>query len=128
MTGIPSLECTNNADKYTKSSSIGNGKIQYPVGLLTADEIWLVGMRTSGTNNYLNNNSFWWSLSPDSFSSGYAIVWSANPVIGLSSNGVDYSGNGVRPVLSLKPEYNSFEYGNGTVSNPYRFVETVPSS
>ena len=127
ITGIPSLNCTNNADKYTKSSLIGNGKLTYPVGLLTADEIWISGMRTSGGNNYLTiANTWWWSLSPNNFGNGYALVWDVYPAFGLVSGSVVYSGDGARPALSLKPGQN-FEYGNGTGNNPYRFVATVPN-
>ena len=122
LTGIPSLECTNNSDKYTKSTSIGNGKLTYPVGLLTSDEIWISGMRTSGGNNYLNNNDYWWSLSPRSFN----LVWDVYPSYGLDSDSVSDSTCGTRPALSLKPGQN-FEYGNGNGNNPYRFVATVPN-
>ena len=85
-------------------------------------------MRTSGGNNYLTiANTWWWSLSPDDFYSGYAYVWVANPGYGLSNVVVDNVNFGARPALSLKPGQN-FEYGNGSGANPYRFVATVPSS
>ena len=94
------------------------------------DEIWLAGMRTSGINNYLNNNSYWWLDSPRAFIYGDAFVWFANSVSGLLNNAVNYSSAtpyGARPAISLKPGQN-FEYGNGSGNNPYRFVATVPSS
>ena len=37
----PSVICPNSADAYTKSSSLGNGKLTYPIGLLTSDEVWM---------------------------------------------------------------------------------------
>ena len=135
MNTTPSLECTNNTDKYTKLNTIGNGKLTYPVGLLTMDEIWLAGVgleKLNGiwanpTSYYLDNGSNWWSLSPCDFGGGYAFVWHASPGGGLVSSSVNVSGAGARPVISLKPGQN-FEYGNGSGANPYRFVATVPSS
>ena len=89
----------------------------------------LAGMRYDGTNNYLrdSNNSYWWSHSPGGFSNGNANVWDAISAGGIDLNYVGYSVSGARPAISLKPGQN-FEYGNGTTSNPYRFVETIPSS
>ena len=131
VTEIPSLECTNNTDKYTKSASIGNGKLTYPIGLLTMDEIWLAGEdndyeTSANTTNYLYNNSYWWSLSPYRFFDGNASVWTARPGDGLYFDDVVNSGYGARPAISLKPGQN-FEYGNGSGANPYRFVATVPA-
>ena len=34
----PTLNCSRDIDKFTVSNSIGNGKLTYPVGLLTVDE------------------------------------------------------------------------------------------
>ena len=134
MNTTPSLTCTNNADKYTKSSSIGNGKLTYPVGLLTMDEIWIAGVgleKLNGiwanpTSYYLDNGNYWWALSPGGFDS-LALVWFAGPDAGLSGDGIVGNGGGARPAISLKPGQN-FDYGNGTGANPYRFVVTVPSS
>ena len=48
----PSLKCTQNNDKFTISSSLGNGNLTYPVGLITADEAAYAGGK-SGTSNSL---------------------------------------------------------------------------
>jgi len=39
----PSLTCTRNMDKFTVESENGNGDLDYPIGLLTADEVVLAG-------------------------------------------------------------------------------------
>ena len=129
----PSVTCPSSSDAYTKSSAIGNGKLTYPVGLLTSDEIWMAGegaysYGTSGTGYqnttyYLQNNNYLWSLSPGYWNGSNARVWLAYSGTGLYGNNVDAS-VGTRPVVSLKPG-QSFGYGNGTVGNPYRFVENV---
>ena len=53
----PSLTCNTN-DAFTVSASTGNGKLTYPVGLLTADEIRLAGGRRGSSNStyYLYTN------------------------------------------------------------------------
>ena len=42
----PSLVCANTNDKFTVSSTNGNGKLTYPVGLITLDEVVLAGYNT----------------------------------------------------------------------------------
>lgn len=40
---IPTYDCNNNSDKFTVSTSTGNGKLIYPIALMTADEIKFAG-------------------------------------------------------------------------------------
>ena len=39
----PSLVCPNDNDKFTTDSTLGNGKLTYPVALLTSDEVAYAG-------------------------------------------------------------------------------------
>ena len=78
------------------------------------DEMWLAGA-----------NSQCWSISPYIFQGGTARV-AIYDTWRMPSEYIDIP-LGVCPALSLKPGQN-FEYGNGTVTNPYRFVATVPSN
>ena len=39
----PTLTCSRNLDKFTVSSSNGNGALTYPIGLITADEAMYAG-------------------------------------------------------------------------------------
>ena len=52
------LTCTNDIDKFTVSSSIGNGALTYPIGLLTSSEAHLWG------ENAKNNDLDYWLSSP----------------------------------------------------------------
>ena len=61
----PSVECSSVRDRFTKSSEIGNGKLTYPVGLLTYDEVVLGGV----TDSYLSGNKFW-TMTPSKLSVG----------------------------------------------------------
>ncbi len=123
----PSLVCQNQNDKFTMSSQNGNGKLTYPVGLITLDEVVLAGFNTyysnesdyKDTTNYLCTNSDYWTSSPVlMYADGAArvgYVYSAGYV------GVDRvdSASGVRPVVSLISGTLVNSNGDGTSTNPY---------
>ena len=115
----PSIECSNPKDKFTVSNSNGNGKLTYPVALLTADELVLAGAKwnTAHSNFYLYTGQHWWALSPYTFSVNRAYEFRLASAGILSTDGVN-SSLGVRPSVSLKSgiDYTS---GSGTTTNPY---------
>ena len=130
----PSYDCATTEDKFTVDSSTGNGKLTYPIALMTADEVSFAG-GLYGTNaptwyyyNSANGSSidstFWWLLSPHSWTDSAPGVFG---VIGSSHPGyLNYSvvgTGGVRPALSLKScvKYSS---GDGSASAPYTIKET----
>ena len=123
----PTLICPNDnstgkLSKFTVSDTTnGNGNLTYKLGLLTADEIAFAGSiaNTSNRSTYLQENASsnnWWSLSPGSFSDGYACVWRVDSG-SLSNGNVNYAGPGVRPSISLISSTNVT--GDGTSENPY---------
>ena len=115
---VSDLSCPSLADSFTVSSKNGNGKLTYPVALLTTDEATLGGLGWSGhsSSSYLNTGQYWWSLSPYVFSNINAYEFS------VGSNGLNYNcvdrANGVRPSVSLAPGILVFR-GTGTSENPY---------
>ena len=113
----PSLACANKNDRFTWKNSAGNGALDYPVGMLTEDEMVLAGgVAGIGTYSYLSSGICYWSLSPFYFSYGSVEEFSwYNSYIG--SNHV-YAAYGLRPAISLKPG-TPVVSGSGTVSNPY---------
>jgi hypothetical protein len=115
----PSVTCINTRDSFTVDSKNGNGKLTYPVGLLTADEYTLAGSGNKGysTTAYLHTGKYQWPLSPYSFSGVNAIEFYLNSSGILSYNGVDFT-RGVRPSVSLKPG-TYVSGGDGSVSTPY---------
>ena len=131
----PTYDCTNNIDKFTVDASSGNGKLTYPIALMTADEIAYAGgvYATNAPMWYYTNSSLesstgttdWWSLSPNYWSGYYANSWgvrgSGDPGR-LSYSGV-FSLRGVRPAVSLK-SCTLYSTGNGTSETPYEIVET----
>ena len=118
----PTFECSNSSDLYTTSgSSQGNKALQYPIGLITADEVAYAG-GVYGTNNqsyYLYTGLNYWTMSPHDFddSWGEANVFTVflNGLLGLGR--VDHAW-GVRPVINLKAD-TQFSEGNGTSDNPF---------
>ena len=131
----PTYDCTNDNDKFTVDASSGNGKLTYPIALMTADEIAYAGgvAYTNSPMWYYTNSSlesstgttYWWSLSPRSWLGSVASSWrvrGSDYPGGLSGNGVSLLRN-VRPVVSLKACIK-YSTGNGTSETPYEIVET----
>ena len=123
-TRSPIIECSNESrDGFTVSTlSGGNGKLTYPVGLLTADEVMLAGGRKDNNRNYyLYTGQDYWLLSPSSFVDYDALGFRVFSNGGLSNYYV-YNFYGARPsiVLSKGTRYSS---GDGTVYYPYVIEE-----
>ena len=118
--GQPTLKCTNNSDKFTKSTTIGNGKLTKMIGLITSDEVMYAGGTTSNNQEYYLYSGFWyWTMAPYSFASGSANV---NCVINVgylvySSVSNTSGGGAVRPVVSLKSD--AISGGSGTAESPF---------
>ena len=117
----PSFKCTNkNSDLFTESSSNqGNKSLQYPIGLITADEVAYAGGVYNQTNEnyYLYTNSYYWTMSPYFFGNGRAHVLRVYSDGNLSNRSVNNT-FGVRPVINLKAD-TIISSGDGTSSNPY---------
>ena len=116
----PTFECSNDSDLYTvKGSSKGNKALDYPIGLISADEVVYAGLAWSDTttSNYLYTGQHYWTMSPRYFAGGYALVFA---VYSYGTLGDQRVGNayGVRPVINLKADVQIT--GEGTSSNPYK--------
>ena len=120
----PSYKCPRNVDQFTVSSTstLGNGELTYPVGLLTADEVAYAGGKQGYDNKeyYLYTGAYYWLGSPSNF-----YTWSADangyyvyPSGLLTPWGWTSSSFGVRPVINLNADSLITE-GNGTSANPY---------
>ncbi len=116
----PILTCPTTSDKFTtKNSSIGNKTLDYPVGLITADEVVMAGGKfgTDNSSYYLYTNKFYWLGSPSDFERSDC---ARESYVGSSGFlGRNYVGSefGARPVVSLSSKVKLS--GNGTYSNPY---------
>lgn len=105
--------------------SVANGKNNYPIGFLTAEEANMCGMSADGTNGdvWISGGNYWtmtgylnednnraWVVSNTLFASYY---YTPNYYRGVWDD--SYS---VRPVLSFNSDV-SFTEGDGTANNPY---------
>ena len=116
----PTLECSRTIDQFTVSSSKGNGKLTYPVGLITSDEVMYAGGKWLDHNNttyYLYTNKVYWTISPEFFEWYYPCTIDTYSTGAIDSNSTNVT-FGVRPVISLKST-DVVESGDGTSTNPY---------
>ena len=119
----PTFKCTQNNDKFTVSNTIGNGKLTYPIGLISADEAIFGGIYYNAFKNdevYLNNGSnVYWTMSPVFIYDNIISI----TCVGFSNTGSlyhldnTYTTTAVRPVISLSP--SGITDGNGTMSKPF---------
>ena len=116
----PSLKCAQANDKFKVSSA--SAKLDYPVALITADEMAMAGgvLDTANTNYYLYNGQYQWSLSPGRFYPyhSYALVWYVAPSGSLNPWRRMTDSFGTRPVINIKAD-TLITKGDGTALNPY---------
>ena len=127
----PTLICKNNNDKFTLktnalsnikgTSGYGNNALNYPVGLMTADEVVLAGGMYNVMNSkyYLYNGHYNWTSSPSSFytSGATSSVWYLYPSGALDAASPT-SWQGARPVINLNANVK-ITSGSGTENDPY---------
>ena len=132
----PTYDCTDTNDKFTVDTSTGNGKLKYPIALMTADEVSFAGglWATNASTWYYYNSAkgsstgstYWWLLSPRLWFGSYAhvflVIGSSGPGR-LDNNGVNNT-SGVRPAVSLKSCVKT-SGGDGSASAPYTIEEST---
>lgn len=118
-----SLWCENKLDKFTTSSTLGNGSLTYPVGLITIYEVAMAGgyFATDNKNYYLYTGTFYYTMTPNFFrSTGTAFVFIVNNT-GKFPNSSIGSTAYIRPVINLNG--NVKLSGTGTYDNVYEVVK-----
>ena len=107
----------NKEDQFTVSSDNGNGKLTYPVALLTADEETLAGNNAWDESNatYLYTTQNYWNLSPSFYNQAYAYNFCS---IALTYSSYVKGEYGVRPAISLS-SHSIVASGDGTGENPF---------
>mgnify|MGYP004631573969 CR=1 FL=1 len=116
----PSLKCAQANDKFKVANA--SAKLDYPVALITADELAMAGgvVNTANTNYYLYNGQYQWSLSPGSFHSNgsTAFVWYVYPSGSLYPWNSVAGSFVVRPVINLRAD-TQIAKGDGSSLNPF---------
>ena len=121
----PTLLCPQDNDKFTVSSSTGNGKQTKPIGLITADEVNMAGGKSESRNMlyYLYTGTDYWTMSPSVFNfNALAHEFRVTSSGELHDWGYVTNGYGVRPVINLNTENLEFT-GIGTMQDPYVIAE-----
>ena len=116
------LKCSQASDRFSTTTSRGNGDLTYPVALITADEVALAGGRQGLKNEdyYLRTNNYYFTMTPSYFNAAYAIayVYNVYPTGELNQwNRVTYS-LGVRAVINICSDV-LIQEGDGTTQNPF---------
>lgn len=130
----PTLKCKNKNDRFTTSSTLGNGTLTNPIALITSDEVVMAGGSgfDPATMTYITNDNYYlfpangdywyWTMTPFAFAGGDASVGRVSRDGYVSGNLVRYN-RAVRPVVSLKSD--AISGGVGTVNNPF-YVDEKP--
>ncbi len=129
----PSYNCTDIRDAFSVDNT--SAKLDYPISLMTADEIAFAGGVAFKTMNtpyawFISNSAgtqvstYWWSLSPVYWDGSSAGVWGWYPDVANLGSSIDVSNTfDVRPAVSLK-SCTLYSTGDGSATNPYTILET----
>lgn len=131
----PTLKCKNKNDRFTTSSTLGNGALTNPIALITSDEVVMGGGAgfDAATMTYITNDNYYlylkngdhsyWTMTPIAYLDSAAVVGSVRIDGFVFSSGVGSNDDAVRPVVSLKSD--AISGGVGTVNNPF-YVDEKP--
>ncbi len=135
----PKLTCTNEDDKL----NVKNEKLTNPVGLITADEVFMAGGNIANSSYYLYTGRGYWTMTPlayDAFDSGApaAMIFlvsddgkvgssgtvGGNEVPGHVNGAFATSGSlpSTRPVINLKADVKFTGDGRIDTNTPYEIV------
>ena len=115
-------------DSFTVSEKNGNGKLKYPIALMTADEVALVS-GTYGINgndrahSFLVDKNNLWTMTPFDYT-GYSFggtTFYMNTNFGVPNQTSVTNYYGIAPVIALNNDV--FVEGNGNPDNPYKIVD-----
>ena len=121
----PSLKCSQDNDKFKMSNE--SAKLNYPIGLILADEVALAGGKayyngadSPNSNYYLYNTDYYWTFSPSLFVPEDTSVelFSVTNKGAIETYTHADNSRGIRPVINLKKEV-TISKGDGSSLNPF---------
>ena len=123
----PTYNCTNMSDAFSVNNT--SAKLDYPVGLITIDELSYAGgiestkltapyawYYTNANGESITGDERPWALSPVEYSRVW--YWNGSNYPGNLSRSILYFSHVVRPSVSLS-SCNLISRGNGSPENPY---------
>ena len=121
----PILTCTNENDLYTTNGSgQGNEALDYPVGLITLDEVSIAGGVFDKENNdyylYINDvyTYSYWTMTPSYFDEDGAHVFSV--YLGSPQSYWLHDADSIRPVINIRADVELT--GTGSQDDPFKVV------
>lgn len=109
---LANLNCNDDKDRFSVRNS--NAKINYPIGLATKSELYLIN-----NNTIRKTGQAYWTQSPNYFAATACYMNSIRDDNGgLTNNGI-HKTLGVRPVITLAPNFGATMTGNGSLDSPY---------
>ena len=119
------LLCNKNDNFSVTETTNTNGKLDYPIGLITADEVAFAGGKFNEKNErfYLRTSGYYWTMSPSFFDSAlaYACEFLVDPSGLMHNYYYVTSSYGLRAVINLSSE-TLITQGDGTIDNPYELT------
>ncbi len=118
----PDLYCDIDNDAFTVNKENGNGALEYPIGMLTADEAVLAGaINEVPNNNYLKlatgKNQFF--MTPYYISDDHVRMFTMGSDGSLNSGYSEATYIAIRAAIALKPEAIIVS-GDGTATSPFQ--------
>ena len=122
----PILTCPQKNDTFTvNDTNKGNGALTYPIALITADEVSMVGgvggTEIWNTRYYLYTGQNYWTMTPrHTFYGTHVFHVSGGGYIGYFPVNYTTATSYIKPVISLKPDTRLI--GNGTITSPFEVL------
>ena len=127
--------CPQKNDRFTvNDTTVGNGALTYPVGMLTGEEAVRAGYypnQTVYSSNYLVKNTDYYSMTPKSFMPSVPAAFLVRVNSNGTMGGYNASPNtsiGIVPVINLTAEAVQLFSGTGTASDPFEISDESSSS
>ena len=105
------LDCPNETDRFSVSNQ--KAKLKYPVGLITKEELDLLGNDT-----LKKSSSSYWTMTPKSFGREDSIYYTYISYGSITAASGYAMGIGIRPVVTLKKNI-TYSSGVGSTEAPY---------
>ncbi|MCI7241720.1 MAG: hypothetical protein MR550_04170, partial [Bacilli bacterium] len=123
----PTFYCAQSNDKFTVNTSKGNGSLQYPVGLITLDELMYAGATSKANSSlYLSTGTNYFTMTPATINSQLKAAnfgFNSSKIIEYTTVSSSY---GIRPVITLNGSAKL--EGTGTKTDPFRLPDPEPNS
>lgn len=113
--GAPSNECSEEVAQLSVSTEVGNGRLKYPIAMITADELMFggAGYNVENHNYYLTTGNKYHTITQQSAQK----MFYQNSKYTLNRTGSLTYATGVRAVIAL-PNTTVINSGDGSKNNP----------